>query len=59
MKISIVRHSASRAHLRSPLKGLGDDCSEVVQPMHGLDADVKVRRYIPHGANNRDQINSP
>ena len=47
------------ALLRSPLQGLSDDCSEFAQPMHGLDADVKVRRYIPHGANSCDQINSP
>ena len=39
------------ALLRGPMHRLGDDRSEVAQPMHGLDVDADVRREVPrrHG----------
>ena len=34
------------ALLRGPLRRMGDDRSEVAQPMHGLDVEVDVRREV-------------
>ena len=38
------------ALLRGPMCRLGDDRSEVAQPMHSLDVDLDVRRVVPGGA---------
>ena len=37
------------ALLRGPMRRLGDDRSEVAQPMHSLDVDTEVRREVPRG----------
>ena len=37
------------ALLRGPMRRVGDDRSEVAQPMHSLDVDVDVRRDVPRG----------
>ena len=46
----ILRHSASKPSLRGSMQRLGDDRSEIAQPMHSLDVDREVRRQIPSGA---------
>ena len=35
---------------------MGDDRSEVAQPMHGLDIDLGVWRDVPRGADVRGQV---
>ena len=35
------------ALLRGPMRGVGDDRSEVAQPVHSLDVDADVRREVP------------
>ena len=37
------------ALLRGPMRRVGDDRSEVAQPMHSLDVDAEVRREVPDG----------
>ena len=49
VKRLISRHSASKPSCEVPLRRLGDDRSEVAQPMHSLDVDAEVRREVPRG----------
>ena len=44
------------ALLRGPIRHLGDDRSEVAQPMHSLDVDADVGREVPPGTDVRDQL---
>ena len=44
------------ALLRGPMRRVGDDRSEVAQPMHGLDVDADVRRDVPRGTDVCDQV---
>ena len=44
------------ALLRGPIRRLGDDRSEVAQPMHSLDVDADVRRDVPRGTDGCDQV---
>ena len=46
---SISRHSASKPSCEVPCAALGDDRSEVAQPMHGLDVDADVRPWSQRG----------
>ena len=46
---SIVPPLGVEALLRGPMRRVGDDCSEIAQPMHGLDVDAEVRREVPSG----------
>ena len=47
---SIIRHSASKPSCEVAMRRMGDDRSEVAQPMHGLDVDAEVWREVPGGA---------
>ena len=38
------------------MQHLGDDCSEVAQPMHGLDVELRVRREVPRGTEICDHV---
>ena len=44
---------------RGPIEHVGDNGSEVAQPMHGLDVDAGVRREVPYGTNRCRQISRP
>ena len=53
---SIIRHSASKPSCEVPLSDMGDDRSEVGQPMHGLDVDAEFRREVPRGTDVCGQV---
>ena len=38
------------------MRRVGDDRSEVAQPMHSLDVDIDVWREVPHGADVCGQV---
>ena len=50
VRMSISRHSASKPSREVAMRRLGDDGSEVAQPMHGLDVDAACRALGPHAA---------
>ena len=56
--VKIVDHPplGVKALLRGPFQHLGDDGSEFVEPMHGLDVDAEVRSDVPHGTKSCGQI---
>ncbi len=41
---------------RGPAGRVGDDRTQIAQPMHCHDADVDVGRDVPHGTDIRDRV---